>query len=73
MKNKTIVKYTFKYVFAIITTLYVWRLSGYLLTEKNDILNILGFFLYAAIFVSWILVLKSDANKLIENNNTNKK
>ena len=45
----------------------------FLLTEKNDILNILGFILYATIFVSWILVLKSDANKLMENSNTDKK
>jgi len=73
MKNKTIVKYTFKYVLAIIATLYACRLSGYMLTEKNDILNILGVLFYTTIFVSWILVLKSDANKLIENNNTDKK
>jgi len=67
MKNTTIVKYTLKYATLFLASIYAFSYAGHLLSQKNDIANVAGFALYTGLFLIWVLVLRSDADKVLKN------
>lgn len=60
MSDKTIVKNATKYFLAILVTMYLWQFAGKMVTEKNDIENIIGYVIYFGMSVAWFLMLKRD-------------
>ena len=60
MSNKSIVKIAARYFLAVLVTIYLWQFAGKLLTAKNDIENVIGSFVYFAIVIIWLLMLKND-------------
>jgi uncharacterized metal-binding protein len=73
MSNKTIITYVAKYLFHGIATLYIWKLSNWLLMTPSEFAVILGFTLFAGLAVSWVLHLKSDLLKPLTAKKTIKK
>jgi hypothetical protein len=65
--NKNIVKYCAKYF--VLTTLgaYIFNLSASMINQKSDVANLVGSALFAGLFMSSLLILKSDVTKLVKN------
>ena len=71
--NKNIVKYCAKYF--VLTTLgaYIFNLSASMINQKSDVANLAGSALFAGLFISTLVILKSDVTKLIKNINSENK
>ena len=67
--NKNIVKYCAKYF--VLTTLgaYIFNLSASMINQKSDVANLAGSALFAGLFISTLVILKSDVTKLVKNIN----
>ena len=67
--NKNIVKYCTKYF--VLTTLgaYIFNLSASMINQKSDVANLAGSALFAGLFISTLVILKSDVTKLVKNIN----
>jgi hypothetical protein len=70
--NKNIVKYSAKYF--VLTTLgaYIFNLSTSMINQKSDVANLLGTALFAGLFISTLVILKSDVTKLVKKLEENK-
>lgn len=60
MSNKNILKNATKYFVAIVSTIYFWQFAGRLGTAKNDIENMIGYFLFFAMAMIWFFIIKND-------------
>ena len=60
-------KYCAKYFFLLTVGAYVYNTCTNLINQKSDIANLLGTALFAGLFVSSLLILKSDVTKLVKN------
>jgi len=70
--NYNIWKYCAKYFFLLTLGAYVYNTCKNLINQKSDIANLLGTALFAGLFMSWLLFLKSDVTKLVSNIKENK-
>ena len=70
--NKNIVKYCTKYFVLMTAGAYVFNTSVILINQKSDIANLIGSALFAGLFISTLVILKSDVTKLVKNLNENK-
>ena len=70
--NKNIVKYCAKYF--VLTTLgaYIFNLSASMINQKSDVANLAGSALFAGLFISTLVILKSDVTKLVKKLEENK-
>ena len=70
--NKNIVKYCAKYF--VLTTLgaYIFNLSASMINQKSDVANLAGSALFAGLFISTLVLLKSDMTKLVKKLEENK-
>ena len=70
--NKNIVKYCAKYF--LLTTLgaYIFNLSASMINQKSDVANLAGSALFAGLFISTLVILKSDVTKLVKKLEENK-
>ncbi len=70
--NKNIVKYSAKYF--VLTTLgaYIFNLSASMINQKSDVANLAGSALFAGLFISTLVILKSDVTKLVKKLEENK-
>ncbi len=70
--NKNIVKYCTKYF--VLTTLgaYIFNLSASMINQKSDVANLAGSALFAGLFISTLVILKSDVTKLVKKLEENK-
>ena len=64
--NRNIAKYCSKYFFLLLISVFAWDTAGRLSTEKDTISNIMGSTLFAGLFLSWVLILKSDVTKAVK-------
>lgn len=71
--NKNIVKYCVKYF--VLTTLgaYIFNLSTSMINQKSDVANLVGTALFAGLFISSLIILKSDVTKLARSVNGDNK
>ena len=67
--NKNIVKYCTKYFVLMTAGAYVFNTSVILINQKSDIANLIGSALFAGLFISTLVILKSDVTKLVKNIN----
>ena len=73
LTNYNIAKYSIKYFFLFVVTAMTVEWAGKLCTVNDTFTNILGTTLFAGLFLSWVLLLKSDVTKLVKNlSETNK-
>lgn len=63
--NKTIIKYCTKYGLVAFGTMVFWELGNTLCNQKSDVLNYMGFTVYAGLLLSIVLVLLNDIRKLV--------
>jgi len=70
--NKNIVKYCAKYF--VLTTLgaYIFNLSASMINQKSDVANLVGSALFAGLFISTLVILRSDVTKLVKKLEENK-
>jgi len=70
--NKNIIKYCAKYF--VLTTLgaYIFNLSASMINQKSDVANLVGSALFAGLFISTLVILKSDVTKLVKKLEENK-
>jgi len=67
--NKNIVKYCVKYFIMMTAMAYIFNLSASLVNQKSDVANLVGSALFAGLFISTLVILKSDVTKLVKNIN----
>ena len=67
LTNYNIVKYCSKYFFVLTIGAYLYDVSTRLINQKSDVANLVGTALFAGLFVSSLLILKSDVTKLVKN------
>ena len=65
--NYNIWKYCAKYFFILTIGAYLYDVSTRLINQKSDVANLVGTALFAGLFVSSLLILKSDVTKLVKN------
>jgi hypothetical protein len=70
--NKNIVKYCTKYFVLMTAGAYVFNTSVILINQKSDIANLIGSALFAGLFISTLVILKSDVTKLVKKLEENK-
>ena len=70
--NYNIWKYCAKYFFLTTLGAYIFNLSASLINQKSDVANLAGSALFAGLFISTLVILKSDVTKLVKNLNENK-
>ena len=70
--NYNIWKYCAKYFVVLIVGAYVLNTSATLINQKSDVANLVGTALFAGLFISSLLILKSDVTKLVSNIKENK-
>lgn len=63
--NYNIWKYCSKYFFLMIGSAYAFSFSTQLVNEKSDVSNLMGSVVFAGLFISWLVILRSDFNKLL--------
>ena len=56
--------YVFKYFCITITVMYGWQFAAKFASAKNDVENVVGFALYAGLFLGVVITLWSDVEKL---------
>lgn len=66
LSNRNIFKYCSKYFFLMVFGAIAWDTAGHLCTEKDTISNLIGATLFAGLFLSWVLILKSDVTKAVK-------
>ena len=65
--NYNIWKYCAKYFFVLTIAAYVFNTCTNLINQKSDVANLLGTALLAGLFISTLVILKSDVTKLVKN------
>jgi len=65
--NYNIWKYCAKYFFILTIGAYLYDVSTRLINQKSDVANLVGTALFAGLFVSSLLILRSDVTKLAKN------
>ena len=70
--NKNIVKYCAKYFVVLTVGAYVFNTCTNLINQKSDVANLVGTALFAGLFISLLIILKSDVTKLSKNLTENK-
>jgi len=65
--NYNIWKYCAKYFFILTIGAYLYDVSTRLINQKSDVANLIGTALFAGLFVSSLLILRSDVTKLVKN------
>ena len=70
--NKNIVKYCTKYFVLMTAGAYVFNTSVILINQKSDVANLIGSALFAGLFISTLVILKSDVTKLVKKLEENK-
>lgn len=65
--NYNIWKYCAKYFFILTIGAYLYDVSTRLINQKSDVANLVGTALFAGLFVSSLLILRSDVTKLVKN------
>ena len=65
ISNRNLFKYCSKYFFLMIGSAYVFTWSSEMVNAKNDAQNVIGSALFAGLFVSWLVVLRSDVTKFV--------
>jgi len=56
--------YIFKYFCITNTVMYGWQFASKMASAKNDVENVVGFALYAGLFLGVVITLWSDVEKL---------
>lgn len=56
--------YIFKYFCITNTVMYGWQFASKFASAKNDLENVVGFVLYAGLFLGVVITLWSDVEKL---------
>lgn len=56
--------YIFKYFCITNTVMYGWQFASKFASAKNDVENVVGFALYAGLFLGVVITLWSDVEKL---------
>ena len=56
--------YIFKYFCMTITVMYGWQFAAKFASAKNDVENLVGFALFAGLFVGTVVNLWSDVDRL---------
>ena len=67
--NYNIWKYCAKYFFLTTLGAYIFNLSASMINQKSDVANLAGSALFAGLFISTLVILKSDVTKLVKNIN----
>ena len=67
--NYNIWKYCAKYFFLTTLGAYIFNLSASMINQKSDVANLAGSALFAGLFITTLLILKSDVTKLVKNIN----
>jgi len=70
--NKNIVKYCAKYFVLLTVGAYVFNTSVIFINQKSDVANLAGSALFAGLFISTLVILKSDVTKLVKTLEENK-
>ena len=65
--NYNIWKYCAKYFVLMTLGAYVFNTSVIFINQKSDVANLVGTALFAGLFVSSLLILRSDVTKLVKN------
>lgn len=63
--NKNIVKYCIKYFVVLTAVSYGWSVAASLASQKSDVANLVGSALFAGLFMSSLILLRSDGTKLV--------
>ena len=70
--NKNIVKYCVKYFVVLTVGAFILNQCTNLINQKSDVANLLGTALFAGLFISTLVILKSDVTKLVKKLEENK-
>ena len=70
--NYNIWKYCSKYFFLLVLGAYIFNTCTGLINQKSDVANLLGTALFAGLFISSLVILRSDVTKLVNNIKENK-
>lgn len=71
--NKNIVKYCVKYFVVLTIGAYIYNTCTNLINQKSDVANLIGTALFAGLFISSLIILKSDVTKLARSVNGDNK
>ena len=67
--NYNIWKYCAKYFVLMTLGAYIFNTSVIFINQKSDVANLAGSALFAGLFISTLVILKSDVTKLVKNIN----
>ena len=66
LTNYNISKYCFKYVMVLMISVYAYNTAANFVNQKSDVANLVGSLIFAGLFLSLVLILKSDVTKLVK-------